>query len=109
MFYDYVNHHPVLKTPMRSAIERYVTMAGISTLISPILLHELTSITALLYYDHLLTFPWEIELVWKARFTCVSFLFLLNRYLTLLGYVAFIYFQYQVPVSPTVRSINTHS
>jgi len=61
-----------------------------------------TRILAVLYYDHLLTLPWEIDLIWKARFTLVSFIFLLNRYLTPLGYIVFVYFQYQVPNNPIV-------
>lgn len=34
-------------------------------------------------YDHLLTLPEEVALVWTRKFTIVSLIFVLNRYMTL--------------------------
>lgn len=38
----------------------------------------------LLFYDHLLTFPGEVEFVWKRKFSAVTLLFIMNRYDTLI-------------------------
>ncbi|KAG9090283.1 hypothetical protein FRC06_001136 [Ceratobasidium sp. 370] len=35
-----------------------------------------------LLYDHILTFPEEVQLVWKQNWSAVSTLFVLNRYIT---------------------------
>ncbi|PAV18833.1 hypothetical protein PNOK_0567600 [Pyrrhoderma noxium] len=40
----------------------------------------------LLYFDYILTSGDEITLIWDQKKTLVSYIFLLNRYLTLLGY-----------------------
>ena len=39
----------------------------------------------ILLYDHLLTLKDEVELVWKARLTVAQVLFLILRYLPLIG------------------------
>ncbi|KAJ4470097.1 hypothetical protein J3R30DRAFT_3301569, partial [Lentinula aciculospora] len=36
--------------------------------------------TALLYYDWLLTFPEEVEYVWKARMSLATVLYIFCRY-----------------------------
>ncbi|KAH8087196.1 hypothetical protein BXZ70DRAFT_544376 [Cristinia sonorae] len=43
---------------------------------------------AFLVYDHILTFPGELKLVWGRRFTGATALFLLLRYLTLFSKVS---------------------
>ncbi|CUA67041.1 hypothetical protein RSOLAG22IIIB_02959 [Rhizoctonia solani] len=45
----------------------------------------------ILIYDHLLTFPQEVELVWKQQRSWVSILFVLNRYITPLVLIVDIY------------------
>ncbi|KAF9445267.1 hypothetical protein P691DRAFT_735258 [Macrolepiota fuliginosa MF-IS2] len=42
----------------------------------------------MLVYDHLLTFGQEVERVWKQRLSAASVLFLVNRYATILQFVA---------------------
>ncbi|KAG8681563.1 hypothetical protein FRC08_015552, partial [Ceratobasidium sp. 394] len=44
-----------------------------------------------LVYDHILTFPDEVQLVWKQNWSVVSTLFVLNRYITPLVLVVDIY------------------
>ncbi|KAI0628621.1 hypothetical protein C8Q77DRAFT_1067864, partial [Trametes polyzona] len=39
----------------------------------------------LLAYDHLLTFPGEVQFVWGRKFSGATVVFLLNRYVTLLA------------------------
>ncbi|KAF7776826.1 hypothetical protein Agabi119p4_5219 [Agaricus bisporus var. burnettii] len=41
----------------------------------------------MLVYDHFLTFPQEVERIWKQRFTVASILFLINRYVTILQFI----------------------
>jgi hypothetical protein len=43
----------------------------------------------ILYYDYTLTFSREVEFFWphENRIGCVSFLFFLNRYVAIFGYV----------------------
>ncbi|QRV98046.1 dephospho-CoA kinase [Ceratobasidium sp. AG-Ba] len=56
--------------------------------LSTALLHIFASNDALvagvgiLVYDHILTFPEEVELIWKQNWSVVSTLFVLNRYIT---------------------------
>ncbi|KAJ3482759.1 hypothetical protein NLI96_g6763 [Meripilus lineatus] len=45
---------------------------------------------ALLVYDYLLTFPVEVQLVWRRKFSGVTVLFFFIRYCTLLGRVWYI-------------------
>ncbi|KAH9919350.1 hypothetical protein B0H21DRAFT_713016 [Amylocystis lapponica] len=45
----------------------------------------LTSSRALLLYDHALTFPGEIKLIWTRRWSGVTMLFMINRYFALLN------------------------
>lgn len=60
---------------------------------------------ALLYFDYTLTLEREIEHFWKtARFNLVSSLFVVNRYLGLLGPIPVI-FEYFVPLQPTVSFV----
>ncbi|VDC05107.1 unnamed protein product [Peniophora sp. CBMAI 1063] len=48
----------------------------------------------MLFYDHLITFPLEVQVIWKRPKTYLSFLFILVRYYALLAVsvVAFAYF-----------------
>ncbi|KAH9923026.1 hypothetical protein B0H21DRAFT_840997, partial [Amylocystis lapponica] len=39
---------------------------------------------ALLLYDHVLTFPGEVKLIWTRRWSGVTMLFVVNRYFALL-------------------------
>ncbi|KDN37173.1 hypothetical protein RSAG8_10305, partial [Rhizoctonia solani AG-8 WAC10335] len=45
----------------------------------------------ILIYDHILTFPQEVELIWKQQRSWVSVLFVLNRYITPLVLIVDIY------------------
>ncbi|KAI0830123.1 hypothetical protein BC628DRAFT_1416450 [Trametes gibbosa] len=45
----------------------------------------------LLYYDFLLTFRQEVERYWTGTFSLASFLFFMNRYLSLLGHIPVIF------------------
>ncbi|KAJ3485911.1 hypothetical protein NLI96_g4614 [Meripilus lineatus] len=49
-----------------------------------------TSSLALLVYDHLLTFPTEVQLIWRRKFSVVTILFLLVRYFTLVSKVVYV-------------------
>ena len=63
--------------------------------------HE-NHLSAFLYYDYLLTFDDEIELLWKrAGISPMSILFVLNRYIGLVGPIP-ILFEYFMVVSPIV-------
>ncbi|THU81418.1 hypothetical protein K435DRAFT_785022 [Dendrothele bispora CBS 962.96] len=42
---------------------------------------------AILYYDHALTLPMEMDLVWRAPKRLNSYLFFLNRYFAFLGHI----------------------
>ncbi|KAJ3509553.1 hypothetical protein NLJ89_g5162 [Agrocybe chaxingu] len=55
-------------------IGKYVQVAGFVVLI----------------YDHILTFPEEVERTWKRKLTPAAFLFYLNRYITPLQYIVVI-------------------
>ena len=57
----------------------------------------------MLYYDYTLTLSSEIEHFWKrARFSLVSVLFVVNRYLGLLGSIP-VAMEYFVHFKPEVR------
>ena len=59
-------------------------------------------LTAVLYYDYLLTLDDEIELLWKrAGISPMSILFILNRYIGLVGPIPVI-FEFFTFVSPIV-------
>lgn len=44
-----------------------------------------TTFTAILYYDWYLTFPVEVSGVWARNKSTISWIFFINRYLTLSG------------------------
>ncbi|KAI0302841.1 hypothetical protein B0F90DRAFT_1816388 [Multifurca ochricompacta] len=46
----------------------------------------------ILYYDYVLTFSWEVECFWPHRYRMgwVSFMFFLNRYMSIFGYIPLI-------------------
>jgi len=46
-----------------------------------------TASMALLLYDHLLTLDDEIQYIWRRRLSLITYLFLINRYLTPLGFI----------------------
>ncbi|CAE6417608.1 unnamed protein product [Rhizoctonia solani] len=48
----------------------------------PVLISLLVAGFCILIYDHILTFPQEVELIWKQQRSWVSVLFVLNRYIT---------------------------
>ncbi len=58
--------------------------------------------SAFLYYDHLLTFAQELEVIWKAKPSFVNALFILNRYITFFGYVPILIFLFYSPSDDTV-------
>ncbi len=43
--------------------------------------------TALIFFEHILTFGDEVEMFWKQKFTGATVIFLLNRYLILISYL----------------------
>ena len=61
--------------------------------------YSLSAHAALLYYDFILTLPGEVHYIWRRSFSVVSLLFLINRYLSLLGYIPVIYFYLNAPPS----------
>ncbi|TDL15688.1 hypothetical protein BD410DRAFT_100207 [Rickenella mellea] len=65
---------------------------------------SLASIT-ILYYDHIMTLPTEIERIWRPKLSPVSVIFLLNRYIACIGYVPIIFFFFNSPLDskPYVR------
>jgi len=42
---------------------------------------------SILIWDHIVTFPTEVEFIWNGKKGTIAYLFLLNRYLTPLGFV----------------------
>ena len=46
---------------------------------------------AVLYFDYLLTLEMEVERFWKKPFSCLTFGFFLNRYLSLLAHIPVMY------------------
>ena len=42
---------------------------------------------ALLYYDWILTLPLEIRRVWASKFTFGTYLFFINRYVSVIAYI----------------------
>ena len=56
-------------------------------------------VIALLYYDHMLTFPDEIKLIWCQRFSVISLLFVINRYLAFVCYIPVLVFILNAPSS----------
>ncbi|TDL18260.1 hypothetical protein BD410DRAFT_728733, partial [Rickenella mellea] len=67
----------------------------------------LASIT-ILYYDHIVTLPTEIERIWRPKLSPISVIFLLNRYLTCFGYVPIMFFFFDSPNVSKVRFIQLH-
>ncbi|KAI9068857.1 hypothetical protein FKP32DRAFT_1560931 [Trametes sanguinea] len=66
---------------------------------------------AILYYDFVLTIPQEIERFWTRKLSWPSFLFFLNRYLSVIGHIpVIIEFFAVIPESLSCqREVNTHS
>ncbi|KAH9171084.1 hypothetical protein EDB89DRAFT_1974095 [Lactarius sanguifluus] len=63
---------------------------------------------AVLYYDHVLTFPAEVSHVWSQPISVNMLLFLLNRYVAFLGNVAVPLIGFSGLISLTVRRQSTH-
>ena len=61
--------------------------------------------TALVIYDHILTFTEEIRKIWSRRFTLASIIFLSNRYISLAGYIVVMNFFASNRVSETAYVI----
>lgn len=55
--------------------------------------------SVILYYDHLLTFPAEVQRIWTRRLTLSSILFLVNRYVVFGGYIFVLYIEFFPPKS----------
>ena len=53
--------------------------------------------SAILYFDYSLTFVTEVQRFWTRHVSMASFVFFLNRYLTLLGHVPVMYEFYGAP------------
>ena len=62
----------------------------------------LTSSKALLYYDHIITFPQEYRKVWKRPLSFINILFLANRYSAFFGYIPIMYFTFNSPMDLNV-------
>ena len=72
-----------------SAFDTYVTLAGIGKLPCrslPLCNTTDMALPALILYEYLVTFSDEVKLFWLERKTSAAFLFLANRYLTVLNY-----------------------
>jgi len=52
--------------------------------------------STILYWDHAISFPLEIERVWKRKLSFASLLFVTNRYITFFNYIPIIYFTFDV-------------
>ncbi|KAI9432964.1 hypothetical protein H4582DRAFT_2082796 [Lactarius indigo] len=63
---------------------------------------------ALLYYDHILTFPAEVSHIWSQPISVNTLLFLLNRYVALLGNITVPLVGFSGLISLTVRRQFTH-
>ncbi len=63
---------------------------------------------ALLYYDHILTFPAEVSHVWSQPISPNTLLFLLNRYVALLGNIVVPLTGFSGVFSSTVRRQSAH-
>lgn len=58
----------------------------------------------ILVWDQMLTFGDEVEFIWKSRKTLISYLFLLNRYMTPLGFIVCLY----AYLSPSFTNLECH-
>ncbi|KIM33086.1 hypothetical protein M408DRAFT_62367 [Serendipita vermifera MAFF 305830] len=77
-FLDNIDHSDLLPTfnSIREALD-YLTISAVNVYASKYLSY---ATFALLIYDHLLTLPEEVKLVWLGRPSFVKALFLFNRY-----------------------------
>ncbi|TDL23565.1 hypothetical protein BD410DRAFT_814517 [Rickenella mellea] len=60
----------------------------------------------ILYYDHVLTLPSEVKHIWQQKFSLVSLIFVLNRYLAFFGYVPIMFFFFNSPLDDTSDSVH---
>lgn len=49
------------------------------------------ALSAILFYDYLITFATEVNNIWRRPCNAVSLLFLANRYATIVGYISIIW------------------
>jgi len=54
---------------------------------------------ALLYFDYIITLPEEVRRIWGARFTGVTALFVMNRYVPMVGYMVILMSLFHPPWS----------
>lgn len=66
------------------------------------------SFAALLYFDYAITLPDEVRRIWGARFTGATVLFVMNRYVPMVGYVVILVSLFHPPWTLSVRN-RTHS
>ncbi|PFH48718.1 hypothetical protein AMATHDRAFT_64730 [Amanita thiersii Skay4041] len=59
------------------------------------------SSATILYLDYLLTFDWEVSLIWDSPWSAVKVLFLLTRYIPFMDVTTTLYYQITPGVSPT--------
>jgi len=59
-------------------------------------LYTVASITVL-YYDHIITFSEEVGKIWNRKISFINTLFIINRYITSLGYIPIAYFMFHSP------------
>jgi len=57
---------------------------------------------AILYYDHILTFSDEFQKIWNRKISFINTLFIINRYMTGLGYIPIMYFIFHSPPDPAI-------
>ena len=58
--------------------------------------------TALVFYEFIITLKYEVDFVWKKRWSTATWIFVSNRYLMLVNVVSFL-----VPFSPQVCDANS--
>lgn len=66
----------------------------------------LTDDVALLFYDYILTFRYEVRFVWGRKFSAATALFLVNRYFIIMLYLVDIVtlFPISTKVSPPIST-----
>lgn len=65
----------------------------------------LNYLSAILYFDHLITIPAEVSCIWKRNLTMSSILFVINRYCAFVGYILVLGFIFWPPENLIVRNL----
>lgn len=89
-----------------SYILQYYSLAAFSrpTRLSHKLIHtEFRS--AILYYDHIVTFSAEVRYIWQKPLSRSSLIFFLNRYVICFGYIPVLLFLFFSPEDIDVRAV----